>query len=119
MIPQGQASANQSLGSIDHQNTNAENVQSLITLTKIAAEATIQAHSQHKEEMERLRKRQLDFTAKIDKIGSKLSSSKLQEYSVKTKVGLKPSIRAASRQGTIDSQQHQVQEGDGQDSVTN
>ena len=96
---------NQSLGSIDHQ--NAENVQSLITLTKITAEQSSQAHSQHKEEMERLRKRQLAFTSKIEQIGTKLSQTKLNQNSaaaVKTKVGLKPSIRSisGSRQGTID-----------------
>ena len=90
-----------SLGSIDHQ--NAENVQSLITLTKITAEASSHAHSQHKEEMEKLRKRQLAFTAKIDKIGSKLSQQTKPDKNqagaaapIKTRVGLKATIRATS-----------------------
>ena len=49
---------NHSLGSIDHANVPESGVQSLITLTKITAEASAQAHDQHKEEMEKLRKRQ-------------------------------------------------------------
>ena len=79
-----------------------------MTLSKVAAaaEATEKAHTLHREEMDKLRKRQLDFTAKIDRIGTRLGKVTKESKTTKTcKVGLKASIRAASngsRQGTLE-----------------
>ena len=59
----------------------------------------------------------MEFTAKIDKIGSKLSGAS-NKLSCPNRVGLKPSIRASSRSGSIGTlDRNSIQEGDGQEST--